>query len=260
MAGAGNRPGPTEERLRRAKQARLLYDTTDMSMREIAERLGIRRSFASELLHDPDGSRARARKDKQRKPCPDCGKLMSGGGGKAKDPAYCADCIHKHARTWTRERVIQAFQDFHRRYGRSPTTTDRMISCKAVRRKLSDVRLAEAGTVDISGLPVPGTVHDLFGGWREAVEAAGLPPSPIGSPSHRDTRRDTRQRDGAILDAIREGYDTVNLIAAATGRERAALNRRLLTLVERGILTREKERWGRRYHYHIAEDSATVVA
>lgn len=41
---------------------------------EIARRTGLASTWVYELLNDPDGSRAKARKDRNRKPCPECGK------------------------------------------------------------------------------------------------------------------------------------------------------------------------------------------
>lgn len=40
---------------------------------EIARRTGLSSTFVYELLGDPDGSKARARKDRNRKPCRECG-------------------------------------------------------------------------------------------------------------------------------------------------------------------------------------------
>jgi hypothetical protein len=218
----------------------------------IAERLGISRSYASELYRDPEGLKARARKDGYRKPCPDCGNLMDGSSGPNHPPGHCADCAPKHHAIWTRETVIAAFQDFHRRFGRTPVSADTQGAPSSVTSKLSPERVADIH-VD-HGLPTPATVKALFGSWPAAQQAAGLATSLIGTPAHRAPNRDAVRRDNQILDAIRHGADTSRQIALVCRRDQSSLNARLAQLAERGLITRTPSRRpGAPYVYELAE-------
>lgn len=66
---------------------------TGLVYREIAQELGISRSYASTLISDPDDAQARARKASYRRPCPECGTLMDGSNGRGPNAArLCAKC------------------------------------------------------------------------------------------------------------------------------------------------------------------------
>lgn len=60
--------------------------------REIAERMGISRSYAAALICDPDGSGDRARKDSYRGECERCGASTNGSNGRHA-PKLCNDCF-----------------------------------------------------------------------------------------------------------------------------------------------------------------------
>ena len=77
--------GATIERLELAERVRLLRED-GLTQREIAERLGITRSWAAELDNDPDGLKARARKDSYAGVCVDCGAATSGSDGATAAP------------------------------------------------------------------------------------------------------------------------------------------------------------------------------
>lgn len=83
--------GVTPERLALAARAREIRDGGAL-IQDIAAELGVSRSYASELLHDPDGSRARARKDSYAGVCEDCGGPTSGCNGRANAPRLCGVC------------------------------------------------------------------------------------------------------------------------------------------------------------------------
>jgi hypothetical protein len=74
---------------------------------QIAERLGISRSYAYELLNDPEGRKVRARKDSYRGECVDCGASTDGSDGLAA-PERCFGCWNEHRRKWTPEVIIAA--------------------------------------------------------------------------------------------------------------------------------------------------------
>lgn len=78
----------------RAERARAVAPlrAQGLTHREIAERLGLSRSYVSELVADPDGTMLAARIARNRGACEDCGKPTFGGNGKAKAPARCDAC------------------------------------------------------------------------------------------------------------------------------------------------------------------------
>jgi hypothetical protein len=105
----------TTERLNLAAEvARLRAAPFNLTQREIGERLGISTSYAGDLARDPDGSQVRARKDSYRRSCPNCGTLMDGSNGR-NGPKLCKVCAaaeQHEARFWTRERIIEAIQEW----------------------------------------------------------------------------------------------------------------------------------------------------
>ena len=69
----------------------------------------------------------RLRKERYRKPCPKCGRLMTGCNGPTKPPSQCHVCAaeEQHAEAyWSDARVIEAAQDWQRIFGRPPRATD----------------------------------------------------------------------------------------------------------------------------------------
>jgi hypothetical protein len=74
-------------RLERAARARELR-AAGCDYKTIAAELGVSRSYAGELVTDPDGSQARARKASYSRPCPECGKPMYGGDGPQADGGH----------------------------------------------------------------------------------------------------------------------------------------------------------------------------
>lgn len=75
-------------RSHRAKEAAKLR-ATGLKHAAIAERLGVARKYVTELLSDPDGSKARRRKQR---PCIDCGQPTS-PSGRPGSTGKCADCF-----------------------------------------------------------------------------------------------------------------------------------------------------------------------
>lgn len=110
--------GPTKERLARARLAKRLRKQ-GMKYREIAEELGIGKSYVDSLLNDPDGARSRARKDSYQGRCEVCGDPTSGGNGPANAAKRCNR--HSQERKWTDERVLEAGVQWMRMFGRPPS-------------------------------------------------------------------------------------------------------------------------------------------
>lgn len=166
------RTGATPARLALAEQVRRLRDE-GVTHREIAARLGISRSYANDLDHDPDGTNARARKDSYRGSCVDCGGPTT--ANRCKD---CARVLARKERKWTRETVIDAIQRFAAANGRPPLA-DEWIRADPV-----------------NGFPPRTAVYQNkksdpwqpFVKWADAIEAAGFPRPRVGQYVRRPRR------------------------------------------------------------------------
>lgn len=135
----------------------------------VARRLGISRSYVSDLERDPDGLLAAARKDSYREPCPECGTLMDGSNGR-KGPSLCATCMHAKqaaAKVWTREAVIAAIQGWALKHGRPPTSTEWINGSEDHPARSSVYRSSKS------------TRTAPFATWNEAIIAAGFTPYKV---------------------------------------------------------------------------------
>lgn len=230
---AGRAVTATPRRLALAAEARRLREEEGLLQRQVAERLGVSVSYAGALLTDPDRSKEAARRDSYREPCPGCGKPMDGSNGRGPDaPRLCADCMaaaQHDERYWTRERIVAAFQEFARRTGRGPATTDSTLTSPSVSRKLTDERL-EDGAAARWLVPHPAMVAREFGSWAAALEAAGLPPNPTGGAARR-TRRNRPKGETRIMDA-RPGPRTTGTFTSQL-RDMVKMARRLDTAAEK---------------------------
>lgn len=148
-------------RVERAAQARGLREQ-GLKLREIAQRMGISRSMAGELIVDPDGSRARARKAKNDGVCMDCGARTKGGGGRI-PPKRCGECAKRFREEnmrWTPDEIVRAVRAWVDKHGRAPSPSKDWL---------------HAG-VDH---PVTSTVVGKVG-WAEALRRAGCQPQGRG--------------------------------------------------------------------------------
>lgn len=132
-------------------------------LREIAERMGAKRTTVSDWLSDPDGSRLRARKDSYRGTCGQCGALTDGSAGPGRAPTVCAECL----RTWDRESIIAAIQTWAATHGGYPP--------KQLQWSHRE-----------SDHPCHRTVRDHFGKWAEGLRAAGFRPGSDHRPETTD--------------------------------------------------------------------------
>lgn len=64
-----------------------------LTIRQVGLRLGISRSMVSEIINDPDGSKARARRESYAGVCDECGGPTDGSNGRANAPPRCLYCI-----------------------------------------------------------------------------------------------------------------------------------------------------------------------
>jgi transcriptional regulator with XRE-family HTH domain len=81
-------------RLRLARRAHALR-ADGLLLREVAEALGVSRAYVGDLLRDPTGRENRARHERARGACVDCGRPTAWGGAGG-PPERCVDCDLKH--------------------------------------------------------------------------------------------------------------------------------------------------------------------
>jgi AcrR family transcriptional regulator len=113
------------ERRRAVALARHYRDVEDLSIRQIADKLGRSPATIKAYFYDPTGEKARAVKARYVGVCRDCGAYTQPRNGKGDAYAYCKAC-HPGAieQRWTRERVVDAMLDWLRGYGRWPSSYD----------------------------------------------------------------------------------------------------------------------------------------
>ena len=229
------------ERAALAERVRVLRDEEGLLYREIVDRLGISYSYAQSLYTDPDGAKARTRKNSYRQPCPRCGGPMTGSDGRSGAPGLCADCSRRAQhddRFWTAERIVETFRLFHDRYGRSPSVLDTgQGQSPSQRRNKSAVRLADADRVRSEFmLPHAAVVAREFGSWKDALAAAGLPANPTGAHAHRDRRQSAAVQ--GTLAILADGPARAGDIAAARDVTIHSVRMLLATLARRGQIIR----------------------
>jgi len=138
----------------------------------IAAELGVRSRYVYELLNDPDGAKLRARHERARGVCADCGRPTSWAtGGSSARCLKCASLRAHEGRVWTREAIIEAFRWFARECGRPPGAAE----CGGGR----------GFERWVDGMPHYGAVRREFGSMRAAREAAGLGHPKKGGAAHR---------------------------------------------------------------------------
>ena len=135
-----------------------------MPWRQIADRLGISRSYASALGTDPERRKELLRRERYGGACLGCGKKTDGSNGYRGAPSYCISCHARLVAThWTPKRIIEAAQDWAREHGRPPTATEWLRA-----------------TADH---PANSTVQLKFDSWAEMIEQAGFPRPQMGKKS-----------------------------------------------------------------------------
>ena len=147
------------------------------SLADTAARLGISRSYYHELLNDPTGAKVEARRRRYQKPCPTCGKPMTGSNGHTGAPKLCARCDTTERtanRVWTHEAIIEAIKAFATQYGRPPVSTEWNPACSTKHRREADWAIKR------EGWPCTPTVIRRFGSWATAIDAAGFPRPHVG--------------------------------------------------------------------------------
>jgi transcriptional regulator with XRE-family HTH domain len=172
--------GPTEERLALAARVRALR-AERLPYREIAQRLGISRSYASMLVTDSDGSKQQRRRESYAGVCESCGASTDGSNGPNAAPRFCHLCAEPANKRWTRENVISAIQAFALAFGRPPQSIDWNTTLAR--------RFGGVGTAN-GHFPSVSTVQELFGSWANAIEVAGFPRPSKGTYKRTDSTLD----------------------------------------------------------------------
>jgi len=154
----------SEERRRAAALCAHLRLVEGLSVEEIALRVGRRPATIRGYLHDPDGVKARARKERYRGACEVCGAPTSGGDGPGRAHARCRRCSAAPRRRWDRGAVLAAMASWEARYGAAPTSYDWNAT-------LARGRGAAGRRLRNGDWPTASTVTALFGGWGNARAA-----------------------------------------------------------------------------------------
>jgi hypothetical protein len=165
LSASGPHPAAdrSAERRRAAQLARHYRDTEQLSIAEIARRLGRAEATIKAYLWDPTGEKTRAVKQRYQGACRGCGAPTSARNGKGDAYAYCKHC-HPGAiqPNWTRERVRDAMLAWRSRYGDLPTSYD---WSRTHARRRGGQALARLVAGD---WPSSATVSDLYGSWAGA--------------------------------------------------------------------------------------------
>lgn len=120
-------------RLEKAREAARLRDEEGLNGIQIAERMGVSRSYAYELLSDPKGDGVAARKAGYSRPCArGCGRRTNGSDGPSNSPDVCQVCIEEEAAN-RRRQIVAAWNsgelqaDIARRFDLTPNTVRGII-------------------------------------------------------------------------------------------------------------------------------------
>lgn len=152
------------ERQERAARAHELR-AQGLKVREIAVEMGLSMSTVSDYLADPTGEKKRAQRKRYRaatKPCESCGEPTT--------RRWCRACIRAGVNTlWTRERIVEAIQECGRLIGGTPTASH---FNPALARNLGHPDRAALHAA--CHWPQNWTIHQRFGSWNAALEAAGF--------------------------------------------------------------------------------------
>lgn len=215
-------------RIELAEKVRVLREQGWLQ-REIAEELGISRSYTSSLCVDPSGALDRARKESYGGTCERCGARTTGSDGPLLAPKLCWHCAPTvQQRIWTRQTVTDAIREWARRRGSPPTAEHWILR-----------------NVDPDGYVFPprsavydsqnGRVNPPFDSWADAIETAGFHRPTVGhktkgkptvSPSDYKATRTylvLRTNDAGELEIVGEtdastNQEAVEQMASTAGR------------------------------------------
>lgn len=192
-----NTPEATSRRAALANEVRLLSDL-GFNAREMAEALGISRSYAAELRDDPTGLKSKQRKQRYASRCVDCGAPTSGSEGRKSTPR-CGSCAARRsglaATVWTPALIIERIQEWAAIYGEPPAIPDWGPTAA---RFIHDEDRARRFEEAAGHWPRFTVVFSRFGKWSDALEAAGFTArAPHGGAGNQYRRRRSRRRQRA---------------------------------------------------------------
>ena len=167
---------PRRERAQSVAEASRLRDE-GLLLREIGARLGVSAKTVHAWLSDPDGSKARERKQRYRAICVACrGPCYRQGSYAA---WHCETCerAHRHEqRKWTKRKVKAALGRWADDLGRPPTAEETALP----------------------GTRVPyGAIRREFGSFSQGLKAAGLPAREPGQRAPKNGLPDRAERPWA---------------------------------------------------------------
>lgn len=180
--------------------------------REIAELLGVSRSYAASLLADPDGTKDRERKKQYGGTCLTCGAATDGGNGRAKAPRYCAHHVwndpeyRAKAVKWPRERIVAAIQEWARLFGEPPAMTD--WNPWQARNAFGDEQRAARWERLRPKFPWFTSVVREFGSWNAALEEAGFSTRVANGGGGNEARR--RKKESVIAPRVALAQEIAN--------------------------------------------------
>jgi AraC-like DNA-binding protein len=152
-----------EERRRAVALARHFREEEDLSITQIADRLGRSPGTVKAYFYDPTGDKARAVKARYRGICRGCGADTQPRNGKGDAYAYCKACRPGAIRgRWTSESVLAAMRRWRALYGRLPSSYD-WSRTHARRRGRQAIGRLESGA-----WPAASVVTSVLGSWPAA--------------------------------------------------------------------------------------------
>jgi AraC-like DNA-binding protein len=143
----------------------------DLSIGQIADRLGRSPSTIKAYFYDPTGEKAKAVKARYVGLCRGCGAYTQPRNGKGDAYRYCKRCHPGTiAARWTRELVLEAMREWRDRCGSLPSSYD-WSPTQARRRGGAAARRLSEGQ-----WPAASVITALFGTWAAARRLASRRP------------------------------------------------------------------------------------
>lgn len=182
-----------------------LYRQEGLGYGTIARRVGVSKNTVRRLADPVYAERQRmlSREAKRRRTgtCEVCGGVTRYNGRDGPVSRICNSCSAQqqhNARVWTRERCIAGIQEYARRYGHPPVSTDWLTTTRRERTE-----------PDGYEYPHVNVVQRECGSWANAIELAGFPrPKVGGNPLGRKSgpRPHLRVPEFELYDRIRAYY------------------------------------------------------
>ncbi|MGH2761404.1 MAG: hypothetical protein ACRDLD_02300 [Thermoleophilaceae bacterium] len=149
---------------------------------EIAERMGISRSYAYGLLADPTGAKTKARKRKVYALCVGCQKRIYNAG--SVPGKRCLACDAAYRCSLSRQWILDGFAEWVELYGQPPCAYDWCPAPSTLARLSPETARRVRAAHRDRAWPGPSHVANHFGSWSAGLRAAGL--EPLKSGQRRD--------------------------------------------------------------------------